>query len=67
MHANGLFLLHIGYQAHCGLKQGYGGGGVWFSAFLDFGVEIFIEDGHFLAISVFIIVTGIKPQKINLG
>ena len=22
MHANGLFLLHIGYQAHCGLKQG---------------------------------------------
>ena len=38
-------------------------GGLVFQPFLDFRVEIFIEDGHFLAISVFIIVTGLKPQN----
>ena len=38
-------------------------GGLVFQPFLDFRVEIFIEDGHFLAILVFIIVTGIKPQN----
>ena len=38
-------------------------GGLVFQPFLDFRVEIFTEDGHFLAISVFIIVTGLKPQN----
>ena len=40
-------------------------GGLVFQPFLDFRVEIFTEDGHFVAISVFIIVTGIKPQNKN--
>jgi len=60
MHANGLFLLHIGYQANCGLIKGKWG--LVFQPFLDFRVEIFIEDGHFLAISVFM-VTGLKSQN----
>ena len=40
-------------------------GGLVFQPFLDFRVEIFIEDGHFLTISVFIIVTGLMPQNKN--
>jgi len=38
-------------------------GGLVFQPFLDFIIEIYLEDGHFLAISVFIIVTGLKPQN----
>ena len=38
-------------------------GGLVFQPFLDFRVEIFTEDDHFLAISVFIIVTDLKPQN----
>ena len=41
------------------------GGGLVFQPFLDFGVEIFLADGHFLAILVLIIVTGLKPQIKN--
>ena len=38
-------------------------GGLVFQPFLDIRVEIFTEDGPFLVISVFIIVTGLKPQN----
>ena len=37
--------------------------GLVFQPLLDFRVEIFIEDVHFLAISVFIIVTGLVATK----
>ena len=40
-------------------------GGLVFQPFLDFRVEIFIENGHFLVILVLFIVTGIKPQNKN--
>ena len=38
-------------------------GGWFFSLFGLKRVEIFTEDGHFLAISLFIIVTGLKPHN----
>ena len=61
------YLILVTYQAHCG-QGNRENGGLVFQPFLDFRVEIFTEDGHFLAISVFIIVTGLKPQnKNNLG
>jgi len=36
--------------------------GLWFFS-LFWTLEIFIDDGRFLAIYVFIIVTGLKPQN----
>ena len=62
MHANGIFLLYI-LVTRLTVDSNGENGGLVFQPFLDFRVEIFIEDGHFLAISVFVIVTGIKPQN----